>query len=146
MSTLTESDTRSRPVSAPLSPAADADRYGRRAYRLLQLGFVVAPLLAGVDKFFNVLANWETYLSPLVPRLLPLSGAAFMRVVGVVEIAAGVLVAVKPRLGGFVVAAWLVGIILNLVTIPGYFDIALRDLGLAFGALALSWLSRVYER
>jgi hypothetical protein len=122
------------------------DRYARQAYRILHLGFVVAPVLAGADKFFNLLTNWTQYLSPLVPRLLPLSGEAFMKAVGVVEIAAGLIVAIKPKIGAYIVAAWLVGIIGNLLTIPGYFDVALRDLGLALGALALARLSHVYDR
>lgn len=145
MSTITEAPGRSQTAAGLASTRnPDADRYGRQAYGILKLGFIVAPILAGADKFFNALANWEVYLSPLVPRLLPISGGAFMRTVGVIEIAAGVLVAVKPKIGGYVVAAWLVGIILNLLTIPGFFDIALRDLGLAFGAFALARLAHIY--
>lgn len=112
------------------------------AYRVLHVGFVVAPILAGLDKFFHVLVNWNAYLAPIVDRLTPFSGPVFMRIVGAVEIAAGLLVAVNPRIGAWVVAAWLWGIILNLLLIPGYYDIALRDFGLSLGAVALALLAR----
>lgn len=117
-----------------------------QAYHVLRWGFTAAPILAGLDKFFNLLTNWEQYLAPLASRVIPISPAAFMRVVGVVEIAAGILVAIKPRIGAYVVAAWLVGIIANLLLIPGYFDVALRDFGLALGALALARLSAYYDK
>jgi len=117
-----------------------------QAYRTLWLGFIAAPVLAGLDKFFNLLTNWEQYLAPFASQLIPIGSAAFMRVVGVVEIAAGILVAVKPRIGAYVVAGWLVGIIVNLLLIPGYFDVALRDFGLFLGALALARLSVLYDR
>jgi len=112
------------------------------AYQLLHVGFVVAPILAGLDKFTNLLTNWEMYLSPAAAGVLPVSGAVFMRVVGVVEVAAGLVVAFKPKIGGLIVSAWLVGIIINLLLAGGFFDIALRDLGLALGALSLALLSR----
>ena len=111
------------------------------AYKVLHLGFIVAPILAGVDKFFHFLVNWDMYLAPRVEKLLPIPGHTFMLGVGVVEIVAGLLVAVKPRIGGFVVAAWLWGIIINLLLVPGYYDIALRDFGLSLGALALGILA-----
>ena len=116
-----------------------------QAYRTLWLGFIAAPVLAGLDKFFNLLTNWEQYLAPFASKLIPISPAAFMRVVGVVEVAAGILVAVKPRIGAYVVAGWLVGIIVNLLLIPGYFDVALRDFGLFLGAIALARLSVLYD-
>jgi hypothetical protein len=116
-----------------------------QAYQILHLGFVVAPLVAGLDKFFNLLVDWDRYLAPFVPALLGISGQTFMRVVGVVEIAAALLVAFKPRIGAYVVAAWLMGIVVNLLLIPGYYDIALRDFGLALGALALARLSEAHE-
>jgi hypothetical protein len=116
-----------------------------QAYRTLWLGFIAAPILAGLDKFTNLLTNWEQYLAPIASQIIPLSPSTFMRVVGVVEVAAGILVAVKPRIGGYVVSAWLVGIIVNLLLIPGYFDVALRDFGLALGAFALARLSAVYD-
>ena len=115
-----------------------------QAYRILQVGFIAAPILAGLDKFFNILINWEQYLAPFVGNLI--DPGVLMAVVGVVEIAAGIGVAIKPRIFAYVVAAWLVGIILTLLVLPGYFDVALRDLGLALGALALGRLSQKYGR
>jgi hypothetical protein len=123
--------------------AAVPDR-ARQAFRILHVGFVVAPILAGLDKFFEVLVDWDRYLAPVVPDVLPVSGHTFMLVVGVIEIAAGILVAVAPRIGGYVVAVWLWAIIVNLL-IPGdYFDVALRDFGLSLGALALARLAEAF--
>jgi hypothetical protein len=115
-----------------------------RAYQILYIGFIVAPSLAGLDKFTNLLAKWDQYLAPSIERQLPVSGHTFMLFVGVVEMAAAVLVATRPRIGAYVVAAWLLGIIANLLLIPGYFDVALRDFGLALGALALARLSEEF--
>jgi len=112
-----------------------------QAFRILQAAFVAAPILAGLDKFFHFLVDWDQYLSPLANSLLGGNGHAFMMVVGVIEIVAGIGVLVKPRIFSYVVAAWLAGIIVNLLLIPGYFDVALRDLGLMLGALALGRLS-----
>ncbi len=112
-----------------------------QAYRILHFAFVVAPLLAGLDKFTHLLCNWDQYLAPTVARLLPFSGHTFMQLVGVIEIVAALVVWFRPRFGGYLVAAWLCGIIVNLLLIPGYFDVALRDLGLALGALALARLA-----
>ena len=109
-------------------------RPAHQAYQLLYVGFIVAPLLAGLDKFTHVLTDWDRYLAPVVAGMLPVSGHTFMLFVGLVEIAAAVLVAARPRIGAYVVAAWLLGIVVNLLLIPGYFDIALRDFGLALGA------------
>ena len=103
-----------------------------------------SALLAGLDKFTHFLTNWDQYLAPAVERLLPVSGHTFMLFVGIVEMAAAVLVAARPRIGAYVVAAWLLGIIVNLLLIPGYFDVALRDFGLALGALALARLSEEF--
>jgi hypothetical protein len=129
-------------------PASDVARNENvhQAYQILRWGFVAAPILAGADKFLHLLVNWNQYLSPLAARVLPFSGDAFMKVVGVVEIAAGLIVAIKPKIGAYVVSAWLVGIIVNLLTIPGFYDVALRDFGLALGALALGRLSHLYDR
>ena len=114
----------------------------RQAYQALHIGFVVAPVLAGLDKFTNLLTDWTKYLAPSVANLLPVDARTFMYGVGVVEVLAGLLVAVRPRIGGYVVAAWLVGIILNLlIHTQQYYDVALRDLGLAIGAFALARLS-----
>jgi len=114
-----------------------------RAYQLLYFAFVVAPIVAGVDKFFNFLVDWHKYLAPWLASLTG-GGVGFMKLIGVVEICAGVLVGLSPRLGGWIVAAWLWGIIVNLLTYPGYLDIALRDFGLSLGALALSQLASEY--
>ena len=118
---------------------------GRQAYQILHFAFTVAPLIAGLDKFFNLLVNWTQYLPPFVTNLSGGNGAALMYIVGVIEIAAGIGVWFKPRIFAYVVAAWLMLIILNLLLIPGYFDVALRDLGLALGALALGRLSQEYS-
>lgn len=117
-----------------------------QAYQVLHVAFVVAPVLAGVDKFFHVLVNWDMYLAPFVNRLLGGHGHQFMLVVGVIEIVAGIGVAFKPRIFAYVVAAWLAGIILNLLIWPGFFDIALRDLGLLLAALALGRLAAQFGR
>jgi uncharacterized membrane protein YphA (DoxX/SURF4 family) len=115
----------------------------RHAFWILRLGFTAAPILFGVDKFFNWSVYWPDYLAGWVNRIIPGTGQDWMHVVGVVEIAAGVLVLVAPRIGAFVVAAWLAGIIVNLLTKnpPEYYDIALRDFGLMLAALTLGRLS-----
>src|SRR4030095_3273333 len=112
-----------------------------QAFQILHVAFTVAPIVAGLDKFFHVLVDWDMYLSPMIARMLPLDGHPFMLGAGRVEVLAAVLFAVMPRIGGWVVGFWLCGIILNLLSIPAYFDIALRDLGLALGAFALARLS-----
>jgi len=114
-----------------------------QAYQILHVAFTVAPVIAGLDKFTHFLVNWDQYLSPMMPRL-GLSAHTFMLGVGVIEVVAGLIVAVAPRIGGWIVGLWLCGIILNLLTIPGYFDVALRDLGLALGSFALARLSEEY--
>jgi hypothetical protein len=116
-----------------------------QAFQLLHWGFVAAPVLAGADKFLHLLTNWDRYLSPAFARLSPLGVHGTMQVVGLVEIVAGLVVAVKPRVGAYIVALWLAGIIVNLLLIGSYFDVALRDLGLFLGALALGRLSAVYD-
>jgi hypothetical protein len=116
-----------------------------QAYRILQLGFVVAPIVAGTDKFFHYLVNWDQYLAPVVNQILGGNGHIFMLVVGVIEIAAGIGVAVKPRIFAYVVAAWLAGIVINLLLARNFYDIALRDVGLALGALALARLSHQFD-
>jgi hypothetical protein len=112
-----------------------------QAFVLLRTVFTIAPIAFGLDKFFDILTNWERYLAPWVNDLVPGTGHQAMLVVGVVEILAGVLVAVRPAIGAYVVAAWLLGIIVNLVSIGDYYDIALRDFGLLVGALALAMLA-----
>jgi hypothetical protein len=111
-----------------------------QAFWLLRAAFTVAPIVFGLDKFFNLLTDWPKYLAPIADDVLPGSASQAMLAVGVVEIAAGLLVAVAPRLGAYVVAAWLAGIIVNLLLIPGFYDVALRDFGLMLGALALARL------
>ena len=110
----------------------------RDAYKLLYAGFVAAPIIAGFDKFTDKLGNWDRYLSDEVAQKLPVERHTFMQGVGLIEMGAGMLVAAKPKWGGYVVGAWLLGIVANLWTKPEYRDIALRDVGLALGALALS--------
>lgn len=130
------------------TPTVPADSWSDptyQAFRALQIGFVAAPIIAGTDKFLGLLTDWSQYLWPGFSDLLGLSPAAFMGVVGVVEIVAGVVVALKPRFGGYLVAAWLTGIILNLLLLGDFFDIALRDLGLAIGAFALARLATAHR-
>jgi hypothetical protein len=112
-----------------------------QAYEILHWGFTIAPILAGADKFFHLLCDWDKYLAPQVVSMLPFSGHTFMQIVGVIEIVAGIGVMLLPRIFAYVVSAWLVGIILNLLIAGAYFDVALRDLGLALGALALGRLA-----
>ena len=124
---------------------AGAD-YARQAFRILQVAFVLAPVIAGVDKFFQFLVNWDQYLAPTIAQMLPIAPRTFMQAVGGVEVAAGLLVAFAPYYGGYLVTLWLWGIIANLLMIPGHYDIALRDFGLSLGAAALARLSRRYSR
>jgi hypothetical protein len=126
-----------------LGSATETHSPSWQAYKLLHVGFVVAPIIAGVDKFTGLLTDWSQYLAPVVARNL---GYGFLSLVGVVEIAAGLLVAFKPKIGGVVVALWLWAIILNLLMIPAYYDIALRDFGLSLAALALARLAAAQER
>lgn len=122
-----------------------ASDHAYQAFTLLRIGFTVAPILAGLDKFFNLLVNWEQYLAPWIANLAPVSPTTFMMIAGVIEIVAGLVVAVKPRFGGFLVAAWLAGIIVNLLSFPGWYDIALRDLGLLIGAFSLGLMALRYD-
>lgn len=117
-----------------------------QAYQILRLGFAVAPILAGLDKFFHLLANWDQYLPRSINNLAGGHGHELMLAVGVIEIVAGLGVAFKPKIFAYVVAAWLALIIVNLLMIPGYFDVALRDFGLLLGALALARLSHEFDR
>src|SRR5688572_2413997 len=128
-------------------PSAEArnpemDHGSRRAFRILRLAFIVAPIVAGLDKFFNFLTDWDKYLAPVVSDTLGVQPQTFMMIVGAVEIAAGIVVALYPRIGGYIVAAWLLAIIGNLVVVGGYLDVALRDLGLLLVALALAQLAQ----
>jgi uncharacterized membrane protein YphA (DoxX/SURF4 family) len=118
---------------------------GYQAFVILRTGFTVAPILFGLDKFANLLVDWPVYLAPWINDIVPGSAQAAMYAVGVVEIVAGLAVALAPRFGGWLVAGWLAGIIINLLTIPGHYDIALRDFGLLLGAVALARLAQRYH-
>ncbi|MGB9474880.1 MAG: hypothetical protein WCE87_07390 [Candidatus Udaeobacter sp.] len=130
--------------SAVTSTAASSP--AQQAYRLLHFGFTVAPILAGLDKFFHLLVNWDQYIPETVAKVSPVPAHTLMLVVGVIEIVAGIGVALKPRIFAYIVAAWLALIIINLLLIPGYFDVALRDFGLLLAALALARLSEQFSR
>jgi hypothetical protein len=131
--------------AVPASEAvAGAPAY--QAYQILHAAFTVAPIVAGLDKFFHLLVNWDIYLAPPIAKMLPIGAHQFMLAVGVIEIIAGLLVAIKPKIGAYVVAAWLLGIICNLLLTGMFYDIALRDFGLMLGALALGRLAAQYNR
>jgi uncharacterized membrane protein YphA (DoxX/SURF4 family) len=119
---------------------------GYQAYLMLRVAFAVAPIAFGLDKFFNVLTDWPRYLAGWVDDVMPGSAQSFMYAVGGIEILAGVLVALRPRYGAPIVVLWLAGIIFNLVTGPGYYDVALRDFGLLLAALTLTRLAFAYDR
>jgi uncharacterized membrane protein YphA (DoxX/SURF4 family) len=135
-------------LTTPLPRAATLrDDPVAQATLLLRIAFTVAPILFGLDKFANVLTDdWTRYLAPAFNDVIPGSAADAMHIVGVIEIAAGLVVAVAPRFGGLLVAAWLGGIIVNLLIVGGYGDIALRDFGLLLGALTLARLASVEGR
>jgi uncharacterized membrane protein YphA (DoxX/SURF4 family) len=137
----------SAPAAVPSSEAeAHASGPSYEAYQILRLGFAVAPIVAGLDKFFHLLVDWDKYLPPFINNLTGGHGHELMLAVGVIEIAAGLGVAFKPKVFAYVVAAWLLFIVVNLLLIPGYFDVALRDFGLALGAFALARLSQKFDR
>ena len=115
-----------------------------QAFWLLRIGFTVAPILFGIDKFAHVLTNWDKYLAPWVNDIVPGTAHQAMYAVGAIEIVAGLAVLLKPRFGGYLVAAWLLGIIVNLVSIGGYGDVALRDFGLLLAALTLARLATAF--
>ena len=117
-----------------------------RAFQLLRTVFVIAPIAFGLDKFANLLTDWTIYLAPWINDIVPGNAQQAMYAVGVVEIAAGFLVAVAPRIGAFVVAAWLLGIIVDLLTLGDFYDVALRDFGLLVGALDLGLLAEAHHR
>jgi hypothetical protein len=129
---------RSRSASVRENPAY-------QAYLFLRTGFIVAPILFGLDKFTNLLADWTTYLAPAIDRVVPGSASGAMMAVGVIEIVAGLVVAVRPKVGGYLVAAWLAGIITNLLLLGDHYDVALRDFGLLLAALALARLATAFQ-
>ena len=150
MSGATDVQTRVPGAGRP-SPNGAAERESRwadpryQAFAIMRLAFTVAPIAFGLDKFFNVLVDWPIYLAPWVNDIAPGSGQDFMYVVGAVEIVAGLAVAFRPRYGSYLVAAWLGGIIITLLTYSGYYDVALRDFGLLLGALTLARLAAYYD-
>ena len=117
-----------------------------QAFMLMRVGFTVAPIAFGLDKFWNGMVYWPKYLAPWVNHLMPGTAQDFMHFVGVVEIVAGLVVLVKPRFGAYLVAAWLAGIATNLFSYPGWYDVAVRDFGLMLAALTLARLASVYDR
>lgn len=133
-------------IDQSATATAAANSPARQAYRILQFGFTVAPILAGLDKFTHLLVNWDQYLPGVVAHVSPVPSHTLMLIVGVIEIVAGIGVALKPRIFAYIVAAWLALIIINLLLIPGYFDVALRDFGLLLAALALARLSQQFSR
>ena len=134
--TATEAPSAGRALSNPLF----------QAFALLRVGFAVAPILFGLDKFLDWLVDWRIYLAPEIDRLVPGNAHEAMLVVGVIEIVAGLVVALRPKFGGYLVAAWLGGIIVNLLLQADFYDIALRDFGLLLGALALARLATGFDR
>jgi hypothetical protein len=139
----------SQPATSPaqdglLARIGNADP-AEQAYPILRTAFTVAPILFGLDKFFHLMVNWDKYLAPALSNHAPFTPHQLMLGVGVIEIIAGVLVAVHPRLGAPIVAAWLAGIIANLLLIPGFYDVALRDFGLLLAAIALARLATTYD-
>src|SRR3954471_466065 len=134
-----------RPVRVPSSDAIKRDPVAQ-AFLVMRIAFTVAPILFGLDKFANVLTNdWTRYLSTQFNDIIPGNASTAMHIVGVVEIVAGLVVAVTPRFGGLLVAAWLGGIIINLLLVGGYGDIALRDFGLMMAALTLTRLASAFD-
>jgi len=131
-------------LSIAVSAARSDPAY--QAFLLLRTVFTVAPILFGLDKFANLLVRWPGYLAPWIDGIVPGTAQQAMYAVGVIEIVAGMAVAVAPRLGAWLVAAWLAGIIVNLVSLGNYWDVALRDLGLMLGALTLARLSTIYDK
>jgi hypothetical protein len=144
---VTTPDRRARayePSRAGTTPTDWSDpRY--QAFSLMRLAFTVAPIAFGLDKFFSEMVHWPNYLAPWVNDIVPGTGQEFMYVVGAIEILAGIIVALKPRYGGYVVAAWLGAIVINLLTYSGFYDIALRDFGLMLAALTLARLAVAYD-
>ena len=130
-------------ITSATSESVSSPSY--QAFQILRTGFTVAPIVAGVDKFLHLLVNWDQYLPAFVNNLTGGHGHQLMLAVGVIEIVAGLGVAFKPRIFAYVVSAWLLLIVANLLMIPGYFDVALRDFGLSLAALALARLRQEYD-
>ena len=149
MSTIASPDAAAHPRAPHRTGLAELTRAepGYQAFMLLRLAFTVAPIAFGLDKFFNLLTDdWAVYLAPWVNDIVPGTAHQAMLAVGVIEIVAGLVVAIAPRFGGPLVAAWLAGIIVNLITMGEYYDIALRDFGLLIAAVALARLATAFDR
>jgi hypothetical protein len=136
----------SQASAAPVTTSSQLSNPAYQAFMLLRAGFTVAPILFGLDKFLNWLVDWPIYLAPEINDLIPGNAHQAMLIVGVVEIVAGGVVALRPKFGGYLVAAWLAGIIVNLLLQADFYDIALRDFGLLLGALALARLATAFDR
>jgi hypothetical protein len=136
--------TPTRAVTAVTTKDRLTSNPGFQAFWLLRIGFTVAPIAFGVDKYFHVLTNWDLYFAPRLDRIVPGTAHQAMYVVGAVEIVAGLVVLIAPRFGGYLVALWLLGIIVNLLLIPGFYDVALRDFGLLLAALTLARLATAF--
>lgn len=145
MTTTQSTSSRATTAEGGLIARIRAADPAEQAFMILRAAFTIAPILFGADKFFHLMINWDKYLAPALSNPLPFTPHQLMYAVGVTEIIAGLLVAIHPRLGGPVVAAWLVGIIINLLLIPGFYDVALRDFGLFLAAIALSRLATRYD-
>ena len=130
----------------PSSPEHRLDNPTFQAFALLRTAFVVTPILFGLDKFLNWLVDWPIYLAPEINDIVPGNAHQAMLAVGVIEIVAGLVVAVRPKFGGYLVAAWLAGIIVNLLLQADFYDVALRDFGLLLAALALARLATAFDR
>ena len=124
-------------------PLASDPRY--QAFWMLRLGYTAIPLTMGIDKFFNGLVFWPKYLADWIDNIAPGTAQQFMYFVGAVEIVAGIIVLLKPRYGGYLVALWLAGIVVNLFSYPGWYDVAVRDFGLMLAALTLARLASFYD-
>ena len=137
-------------LTADAHPASSVHRLktdpAYQAFWLLRIGFTVAPILFGLDKFAGLLTDWDRYLAPWINDLVPGNAHQAMLAIGVIEIVAGLVVAFRPRFGGYLVAAWLAGIITNLLLIGDFYDIALRDFGLLLAALTLARLATAFDR
>jgi hypothetical protein len=134
-----------RPSVQPASRSQLADP-AYQAFALLRLGFTLAPILFGLDKFLDWLVDWRIYLAPEFNDIIPGNAHQALLAIGVIEVVAGVVVAVRPKFGGYLVAVWLAGIILNLLLQADFYDIALRDFGLLLAALTLARLATAFER
>lgn len=138
--------TTAQPVATPATTTrVDLKDPIFQAFTLLRIAFTVAPILFGLDKYFHILVNWDVYFAPRLDSIVPGTAHQAMYVVGAVEIIAGLVVALRPKIGSLLVAGWLAGIITNLLLIPGYYDIALRDFGLFLATLTLFRLASAFD-